>query len=160
MKRRAVGAVAIMLLGFVLAGWGEETSATVSELPPAEKSGSSEIRTDLAPLTSRFPDLGSAESAVWMSGTMGSDRVPGPSTYWIDAVITLPPAEHTSLAELGLLAADSLPEGFSPELTDSIPASELRTSPELDEALSHPGFWSEVLLVNDGATLVLSTTFE
>lgn len=160
MMRRALSAIAIMLMGFVLAGCGEDTSAKVTEPPPAEKSGSGAIRTDLAPLTSRFPDLGSAGSAIWMSGTMGDDRVPGPSTYWIDAVVTLPPTDHARLGELGPLSVASLPGNFPPELVESIPSSETRTSSELDEAFSPDGFWSEVLLVDDGATLVLSTTFE
>ena len=132
----------------------------MSQLPPAEKSGSGDLRTDLEPLTKRFPLLATTETATWMSGTMGSDRVPGPSTYWIDAIITLPATEHEALAELGVLSAGSLPNNFRPELTESVPAGELRTSPELNEAFSHNEFWSEALLVDDGATLVLSTTFE
>ncbi|MCL2490908.1 MAG: hypothetical protein FWF36_09375, partial [Propionibacteriaceae bacterium] len=46
-------------------------------------------RTDLEPLTKRFPLLGSPVAAIWYSGQMGDDSIPGPTTYWIDAVVTL-----------------------------------------------------------------------
>lgn len=55
-------------------------------------------RTDLDPLTARFPDLGDLVSATWQSGTLGDDRTaPGPSTYWIDAVVTVEPEVADSL---------------------------------------------------------------
>ncbi len=153
--RRVVGTVVIMSLGLFVAACSDGAPATV-----AEKNGSGELRTDLEPLTSRFPNLTSTEAAHWMSGTFGDGSVPGPSTYWIDAVVTLPASEHAALAELGALAPGSLPDDFVSELTESVPAGELRTSPELEEAFSPDEFWSDVLLVDDGATLVLSTTFE
>ncbi|MGH3924653.1 MAG: hypothetical protein ACRDTT_17630, partial [Pseudonocardiaceae bacterium] len=55
----------------------------------AQKSGSGELRTDEEPLTKRFSVLEAPLEVRWMSGTYGSSRNPGPSTYWIDAVITL-----------------------------------------------------------------------
>lgn len=64
-------------------------------MPP--KSGTGELRTDLEPLTKRFPLLTAAEKAEWMSGTLGDDRVPGPSTYWIDAIVTLPASTLTEI---------------------------------------------------------------
>lgn len=155
MIRRAVSVIAVGLLAIGLTGCGGETTTRV-----AEKSGAGELRTDLEPLTKRFPLLAATESATWMSGTMGSRDVPGPSTYWIDAIVTLPASEHSAPTELGALSAGSLPDDFRPELTESVPTGELQTSPELKEAFSHDEFWSEALLVDDGATLVLSTTFE
>lgn len=155
MIRRTASVIAVGLLAIGLTGCGGETTTRV-----AEKSGVGETRTDLEPLTKRFPLLAATESATWMSGTMGPRDSPGPSTYWIDAIATLPAAEHEALAELGVLSAGSLPDDFRSELTESVPTGELRTSPELNEAFSHDEFWSEVLLVDDGATLVLSSTFE
>lgn len=40
------------------------------------------------PLTKRFSVLADPREVQWMSGTYGNPRNPGPSTYWIDAVIT------------------------------------------------------------------------
>ena len=78
-------------------------------LPPAEKNGSDELRTDLEPLTSRSDAIGSPSSARWMSGTTGDDRVPGPSTYRIDAVISLDATTTESLrTEFGAEPTDEL----------------------------------------------------
>jgi len=63
----------------------------------AEKSGTGETRTDLEPLTKRFSALGDPVAATWISGTMGSSDVPGPSTYWIDAVVEVTPAQADEL---------------------------------------------------------------
>src|SRR5262249_36335117 len=55
-----------------------------------------QIRHDCEPLTKRFPAIGHPISARWMGGSLGggshsrvSDFVPGPTDYWIDAVIEL-----------------------------------------------------------------------
>ncbi len=69
----------------VLPGYGSSDAAV--------KSGTGELRTDLEPLLNRYPELAKATEAKWMSGTFGRGDVPGPSTYWIDAVVTLPAAE-------------------------------------------------------------------
>ncbi len=55
------------------------------------------MRTDLEPLTKRFSALGGPVSATWMSGTMGDARVPGPSTYWLDAIVELAPMRARDL---------------------------------------------------------------
>ena len=64
----------------------------------ASKSGDGTLRTDLEPLTTRFAALGAPVSAQWSSGTMGDSRVPGPSTYWIDAVVVVSPDVASRLA--------------------------------------------------------------
>lgn len=124
------------------------------------KNGSGELRTDVEPLLTRFPTLSATTEAQWMSGTMGSNRVPGPSTYWIDAVVTLPAAEHAELEDQGPLTPGALPADFSPELMDSLPDAELRGSTALDAVFSEGGFASTVLLADDGVTLVLLTAFD
>ena len=53
-------------------------------------SAPTDIRHDLDPLTSRFPLVGHPLSALWVTWHSASGGVvPGPATYWIDAVITL-----------------------------------------------------------------------
>ena len=47
------------------------------------------LRTDSDPLTKRYAVLGTPRGVTWVSGTVGDERVPGPSTYWIDAVVVL-----------------------------------------------------------------------
>lgn len=126
----------------------------------AEKTGDGKTRSDLQPLTDRFPALAAAESATWLSGTMGSSDAPGPSTYWIDAVVVLPPAEHAALKDLGTGSGAQLPEGFSAGLANAVPAGTLLGSTELTALFSQNGFSSAVVLVDDGRTLILSSLFE
>ena len=130
-----------------------------SSEPLAEKSGSGEVRHDLEPLTSRFPQLANAESATWLSGSLGDDRVPGPALKWIDAVVTLPAADMAALRESYALApADAAPrvvEALEPELPTSLLAAD-----GLDTAFSADGFQSRVYLADSADTLVLVTVFE
>jgi hypothetical protein len=130
-----------------------------SSAPAAEKSGSGEVRHDLEPLTSRFPQLANAQSATWLSGSLGDDRVPGPSLKWIDAVVTLPASDIAAMRSLYALApADAAPrvvEALEPELPASLLAAD-----DLDAAFSTDGFQSRVYLGEATDTLVLVTVFE
>lgn len=53
----------------------------------AQKSGDGVLGADIEPLTKRFAELGTPVKVHWKSGTLGSDAAPGPSSYWIDAVV-------------------------------------------------------------------------
>lgn len=129
-------------------------------MPSATKEGTGELRHDLEPLTTRFPQLVNVESATWMSGTMGDSGAPGPSTYWIDAIIELPVAEHAELLGVASAEGRGLPEEFSPELLGLLPTESLSTSDELDERFSDGSFSSKIYVVSDDRTLILSTVFQ
>lgn len=120
---------------------------------PAEKSGSGEVRHDLDPLTDRFPQLGEPESATWLSGTMGD--APGPSLYWIDAVIVLSPAEFDTLQE-----GSTLEQVPAPETEVDLPAGPLLRSDELDAEFSQDEFQTEIYLDEASRSVVLITLFE
>jgi len=120
---------------------------------PAEKSGSGEVRHDLAPLTDRFPQLGEPESATWLSGTMGD--APGPSLYWIDAVIVLAPEEFDTLQE-----GSTLEQVPAPEAEVDLPAGPLLRSDELDAEFSQDEFQTEIYLDEASRSVVLITLFE
>lgn len=126
----------------------------------AEKNGDGKLRKDMQPLTDRFPELRAASSATWLSGTMGDSGVPSPSTYWIDAVVVLPPTAHSALREVADDTAATLPEGFSSALQSFVPAGRLLASAELTALFSQDGFASSAVLVDDGSTLILSSLFE
>lgn len=142
---------AVLAAGCQNGGTNERTSGT------AEKSGTGELRTDLEPLTKRFPALADVEQARWMSGTFGSDRAPGPSTYWIDAVVTLP---QSKIDELGTYASESA--GMTPEVVDGLhaelPAGPFLTGERLDQAFGHDKWFAKAYLVPDRRALVLVAT--
>ena len=100
------------------------------------KAGDGTQRHDLEPLVSRIPALADVTAATWYSGTLGSDAVPGPSLYWIDAVVELPADLADQLREsLDLSPATEAPDVVA-DLVPSLPAGELLTGTELDEAFS------------------------
>lgn len=80
--------------------------------------------------------LADVTAATWYSGTLGTDAVPGPSLYWIDAVVELPAGVADQLREsLDLSLATEAPDVVA-DLVPNLPAGELLTGTELDEAFS------------------------
>ena len=148
--------VAAALAVLTLAGCGQPTNptnprSTVSAT--AVKTGDPTLRHDLEPLTKRFPALRTPEAATWLSGTF-SGGAPGPSSYWIDAVVRLDAATGAEL----LAAAGALTPG-TPEvvagLAGSLPAGGLGTSDALNRALAAGEWRAKGYLTADGRTLVL-----
>jgi hypothetical protein len=127
---------------------------------PMQRGGTGELRTDLAPLTSRFELLEGAESAAWLSGRMGDDSVPGPSTYWIDAIVTLPEADYQGLLDDYKAIETATPPTVESPLDEQLPDGQFLASPELDAAFSQDTFRSTVHLSADGQTLILRSVFQ
>lgn len=132
-------------------------STRTDQAGAATKQLSGGLRTDLEPLTRRFPALGVPVRAAWASGTMGSDQVPGPSTYWIDAVVTLAPDTATILRAY---AVSSPVVSSSPAVVDlvrpQLPSGSLRTSAELSRAVSVQG-WAVTAYLADGTDVLVLT---
>jgi hypothetical protein len=174
MRRGVTVTIAGAALMICLAGCGADepatrssTSAASQDMPGGRRQASPAPtntdpqgrRTDIQPLTTRFPALGTPEKAAWVSGTMGSDRAPGATTYWIDAVITLTPEQADQLiASAGSLAPVTLTT--SEQIRADLSAGELSGSAQLNQALStamHPvqaGFGA------DHRTLVMKSLFQ
>ncbi|MCP3811861.1 hypothetical protein NLX62_05895, partial [Mycobacteriaceae bacterium Msp059] len=79
-------------------GGGEASRHATTELALE----TSQIRHDLEPLDKRFPAIGNPNAATWISGTVGAQTgsrvtVPGPSVYWIEAIIKLEPTTADTL---------------------------------------------------------------
>jgi hypothetical protein len=125
-------------------------------LPNAPKTGDGTERHDLDPLTSRIPALKGVVDATWYSGTFSTRDVPGPSTYWIDAVVTLPPGAADELrGTLDLTTATATPDVVG-ALDPALPTGEeLLVGEELDEAFSYGSWLSTAYLSATGDTLVL-----
>ncbi|MFD5827881.1 hypothetical protein [Lentzea sp. NPDC060358] len=151
---------AVVLCAVLTAGcqsvWNAGTTVRTTET--AGKSGTGELQTDLEPLTKRFAALGTPEQARWMSGTFGSGRAPGPSTYWIDAVITLPASKVDELQS----AYDPEPAGKTPDVVDGLrgelPGGSFLTGDRLDQAFAADQWLAKAYLVPDDRVLVLVAT--
>ncbi|WP_218920342.1 hypothetical protein [Lentzea guizhouensis] len=151
---------AVLLCAVLTAGcqslWNGGTNVRTTDA--AGKSGTGELRTDLEPLTTRFAALGTPEQARWMSGTLGSDRAPGPSTYWIDAVITLPESKIDELRS----AYGPESAGKAPDVVDGLravlPSGSFLTSDRLDQAFTADKWFAKAYLVPDDRALVLVAT--
>jgi len=126
--------------------------------PGAQKSGSGELRTDAEPLTRRFSVLDTPRQVRWMSGTYGNPRNPGPSTYWIDAVVTL---EAATVEEL-VATYSPVPTSDVPDVVNGmgehLPPGPFHVSPTLDDAFDEGGWWASAYLDPQAATLVLVAT--
>lgn len=118
---------------------------------PAEKVVSGQLRTDLEPLTSRFPALGKPVSAQWMSGTLGRSGV-GPTRYWIDAVVVVSPDVARELRGLATTPAPTLDVigGVAPLLP-----SGLKGSDALDKRFSTDRWWVNAYVAAETDTVVL-----
>ncbi len=122
---------------------------------PAKKTGTGELRSDTEPLLKRFALIGQPQSVKWMSGTMGDSRVPGPSTYWIDAIVRLPAEQAATLRRqyaLKTAAASNAPDVVS-GLRELLPAPPWETSDALNNALSQQGFFVKAYLSADDLVL-------
>lgn len=113
------------------------------------------LRTDPAPLTKRFAALGTPVDVRWASGTMSDGGAPGPTTYWIDAVVTLSPAVASGLRPYAG-SAPSAPPSLVGVVAQSLPTGALRTSAELDARLAAPNWQVHGYLVEGTDVLILT----
>lgn len=119
-----------------------------------EKIGDGELRTDLEPLTKRFPALGTPVGAEWMGGTLGD--APGPSTYWIDAVVEVDPAVADELRATYAPEKVSTPPDVVSAIEERIPDGTWLSSGELDAAVSGGGYSTDVYVAQDEPFVVLT----
>ena len=153
--RPALAALAAALTVTVTAGCSTDPTpaSTRSTVSSATKTGTGDVRTDLEPLTRRFSALGTPVSATWMSGTVGGDA-PGPSTYWIDAVVEVTPETATTLR-----AASPEPTTETPDVEDGVrsalPSGQLLRSTSLDALFAQGSFRAKAYLAADSDTVVL-----
>lgn len=120
-------------------------SVSSSSLPDATRSAPGPVRHDAAPLTKRFTALGEPVAVTWRSGTTGDGSVPGPSTYWIDAVVRLQPAVGADLRSTSGLTETSLPD-LPSDLLAAAGDGPWQTSEALDAGFSTAGFGTRAYL--------------
>lgn len=136
-------------------GAGGLVTACTDDGAPAAKAVDGGERQDVGPLTDRIPALEGVDDATWYSGTLGSRDAPGPSLYWIDAVVTLPSGTADELRDtLDLTTATTAPDVVG-ELEAALPEDDLLVGEALDDAFSHDGWLTTAYLSADGDALVL-----
>ena len=108
---------------------------------PATGIENAALRTDRQPIEKRYPQLGAFTSVHWLGGTLGSDRVPGPSTYFIEAAVELRAEDAATLRHQNSFAPTADPQPSPPApLTGHLDGSGWTTSRELDQTVS-PSEW-------------------
>ncbi len=135
LRATAGGGLAVALLAGCATDPDPSRSGTGTKSAAARSGAGEPVRTDLQPLTRRFPALGTPVTASWQGGTLGDSRAPGPSTYWIKAVVTVEPAVAKRLrtaADVESTAAPDMPT----ELRTALPAGEWVRSAGLNKSLS------------------------
>ena len=124
-----------------------------------EKQGDGVVRKELEPLAQRLPKLAGATSASWTSGTLGDSRVPGPSLYWIDAVVALDDA--TCAAARGISADEAeLPDDLQDAIRSRAPEGLFVASKQLDQFFSDGTWHAKAWLAVGEPTVVLAITGE
>ncbi|WP_457034258.1 hypothetical protein [Kitasatospora sp. P5_F3] len=95
---------------------------SAAEPPPAAAPTKLEVRTSTEELTARLPKLGQIVGAHWQFDPHDNSggRVPGPSDYYIDAVLRLQPGEVARLLK-GREARDTALPQVSPDLAAFLP---------------------------------------
>jgi hypothetical protein len=120
-----------------------------------------EVRTDRQPIADRFPRLGSFVDTHWVGGRLGDDRVPGPSTYFIEAVVTLSPEDVARLrSEYAFTPAPAGPQPpapLSPFVEGNSPWS---TSTELESGFGPSDWVSSVFVRLDDRVAYVSARGE
>lgn len=95
-----------------------------------------------------------------MSGTLGAQSdsrvtLPGPSVYWIEAIIELEPATTDTLRLKYAPTATGETPNLNGGLGAEVPAGTFLTSPAMDTALSNNDWRSTAYLHSSSNTLVM-----
>lgn len=127
----------------------------MSDAAVADKGDVGPRRTDVEPLTKRFALIGQPTSATWYGGTFGTGRAPGPTSYWIDAVLVLQPSTiEDLLSTYAPTVAEREPDVVA-KLADDMPAGDLLASQALDAAASSTGWSVSMWIAPDSQTVIL-----
>lgn len=107
-------------------------------------------------MTKRFPAIGTPEAVTWVSWNSASSDVPGPTTYWIDAVVTLQPQTTTALVATFQPAADGTTPSVHDMLRSAVPPGPFLTGTALNTALSTSGWAANAYLDRERNQLVIN----
>ncbi|MFE0749463.1 hypothetical protein [Gordonia sp. NPDC058843] len=134
------------------------TSPNSSSPPPPTKVLTTGPRRDLEPVAARFPALADATVDGWAAGTIGTastGRIPGPSTYWFDAVMNAGTEQVAEWAQEYQAKPVSQPQSPAGELRGFVPSGRLLGGPELDRAFSSAQWRATVYLSPESGRVVV-----
>ncbi|MRH89491.1 hypothetical protein GFY24_18910 [Nocardia sp. SYP-A9097] len=132
-----VGALLIVPL-IALAVFGCSTTSSDPTTRERTTGVSNELRHDPETLQKYFPLIGTPVAVSWV-GRNNSGGAPGPTTYWIDAVVELDPATATALRTRYASSESAEPPALPPAL--QVPAGKYSTNPDFDTALGSGAEW-------------------
>lgn len=126
---------------------------------PMQKQGDGVLRDDLEPLVRRLPKLAGATAASWTNGKLGDSRVPGPTLYWIDAVVEL---DDATVVAARAVSADEvgLPDDLHDAVRSRAPEGPFVASKQLDEFFSNGAWHAKAWLAVGEPIAVLAITGE
>ena len=130
----------------------------MNQASPRHRDGA--IRTDAAYVMTQFPGLGRLTEAHWVTGRKGDDRVPGPSVYYLDGVVTLAPAMVSSLKTLPRSVPQRITDVLDADLAALAPAGTLVWPLELEQRTmqASPQYAVTLAVVEGTATAVLTAS--
>lgn len=140
-------ALVVGLAALTLAGCTNEPEAHGDQPDP------SELRTDIEPIVGRVPTLGSDFTAQWFSNTTYTQRAPGPSTYWINALVT--PADGVGDLIDGQPLSPGDPD-VREQLAELLPECDWEYSEEIDRAWGPIDWDTHVWFCQESDQLVIT----
>ena len=148
------GAVALGTLSSCVPGTPSPSSSRTEQGTGAAKHGDGTVKTNLDSITNRVPGLAGATAVSWTGGTTGDDRAPGPTTYWIDAVLDVPAETLSELRTTFETKPVDAPD-LAPALEGVLPEGPFESSFELDKSLSSGDWQVQAYLAPDSNQLVV-----
>lgn len=121
-----------------LAVFGCSTTPSDSNSQERTSSVSNELRRDPEPLQKYFPIIGKPVEVFWL-GRNNAGGAPGPTSYWVEAVVELEP--DTAAALRTGLVAPAQPPNLPDVLRTEVPAGGYVTGREFDTALGGSAEW-------------------
>ena len=144
--------LAVLITGLVVAGC-QSSEPTGEQVATGIENA--QLRTDREPIQKRFPQLGAFSEVHWLGGRLGDDRAPGPSTYFIEAAVTLTPTDAAALRERYSFQTSSEPQPPEP-LSGYLTGDGWTASPELNSALASSEWAARVYLRPDAPIAYLT----
>ena len=156
-RRRTIGFAVVTLT--LVGATGCTPGDPVDRTPGTSMSASSAVKVvtagpsrDVEPVTLRFPLLADGNIDGWAAGTLGSapgasERVPGPTTSWFDAVVDVGPGRAMAWADEYHAEPVPAPDSVAAELRDLVPTGDFVGGPRLDDVFSS-GEWRATVFLS------------